>query len=110
MSYSAQRQDGKERRQRGGSVQGGKSQGHRGGRSRRGTEGRGADVWGKGERSKADAHVGKSTNLVTFSSNKAKDIQLIEIMYNILKLSCCMFLCFCQTLYTFMHLMLSNLQ
>lgn len=62
MSYSAQRQDGKERRQVGGSVQGGKSQGHRGA---------GADMWGEGKRGKACAHVGKSTNLVTFSSNKA---------------------------------------
>lgn len=71
MSYSAQRHDGKERRQIGGSIQGGKSQGHRGaGAEEEGEQG------GKGERSKADAHIRKSKNLVTMGSNK--DIQHVK--------------------------------
>lgn len=64
MSYSVQRRDGKERRQVGESIQreGGESQGHRGeGRCTGGAKG------GRGRRSKADAHIEKSTNLVTFS-------------------------------------------
>lgn len=69
MSYSAQRHDGKERRQIGGSIQGGKSQGHRGA----GAEEEGEQICGegeKGERSKADAHIRKSKHLVTMGSNK----------------------------------------
>lgn len=64
VSYSVQRRDGKERRQVGESIQreGGESQGHRGeGRCTGGAKG------GRGRRSKADAHIEKSTNLVTFS-------------------------------------------
>lgn len=33
---------------------------------------------GEGKRSEADAHIGKSTNLVTFSNNKAKELQHVE--------------------------------
>lgn len=73
------RQDGKERRQVGGSVQGGKSQGHRGAGADEEEREEGAGEGGEGERSEADAHIGKSTDLMTFCSNKAKHRQHTEI-------------------------------
>lgn len=45
MSYSAQRQDGKERRQIGGSVQGGGITGSTGGQEQRRSRGKGSGDW-----------------------------------------------------------------
>lgn len=57
---------------------GGQSQGHRvtGGQEqmRNGGKGEGGRCVGERTRSKADAHIEKSTSLVTFSCNKAGDL------------------------------------
>lgn len=93
MSYSAQRwQDGKERRQVEGSVRGGKeSQGHRGQEQMRSRGKGGKCVGGKGERSKADAHIEehKFSDIQQNNATKPKDKKLMEnnifdIFYNVL--------------------------
>ena len=39
--------------------------------------GMGTDMWGKGESSNAEAHIERIANLVTFSSNKARELYYI---------------------------------